>query len=243
MPHPPNSDNNGFYQPNQRPFAPNNNFEEMVNRTKGILSVQIRDGIDNLINMMPGIYAEQLNIGGEDVVWLRRKISGTPCPNADSQEEQCTTSKCPICFGTLFKGGYDAPIKLKMSFNPQKADIEFQQAGLHITEMPTAWTIDTDPIMKTMDMIVTYDNIRYLVDTQESETKQGKRMYQRLTLTKPDVYDVCYSVPVPTIMGSAYTDFKAKITIRALKTDFPATIYINNWLWNPISGQNDPLPQ
>lgn len=242
MPNPSNSSNDGFYQPDRLPFKPNANFEEMVNRTKGILSVQVRDGIDNLINMMPNIYAEQLNIGGEEVIWLRRKISGTPCKYADPQEEQCTRSKCNICFGTTFTGGYDAPIKLKMSFNPQKADIEFQQAGLHVSEAPTAWTVDTDPIMKTMDMIVTYNNVRYLVATQESETKQGKRMYQRLTLTKPDVYDVTYSVPVPSIYGEAHTDFPAKITIRGPFTDFPATITIMNYYWNPVTGVNDPLP-
>jgi hypothetical protein len=236
---PNNSTNDGFYQPERLPFNPQPNFEEMVNRTKGLLSAQVLDGIDNLINMMPNYYTEQLNIGGEDIIWLRRKISGVPCPNSNSQEEQCTVSKCPICFGTLYVGGYDNPIKLKMSFNPQKADIDFQQAGLVVREQPTAWTMDTEPIMKSMDLVVTYNNVRYLIVTQESEEKRGKRMYQRLTLTKPDIYDVTYSVPVPSIYGDAYTDFQASIQIAGLSQDFLATIYVTNWLWNPDTGQND----
>jgi hypothetical protein len=242
---PSNSSQGGFYQPDSLTdrFAPD--YQDFLNRTNGTLSIQIRDGLSNIVNMMPNLYAIQTQIAAEPVMWLRRKIYGQICPNirlygfSETSEGECAVSKCPLCYGTTWLGGYDAPIKLEMSFNPQKADIDINQAGLVIQETPTAWTIDTDPIMKEMDMIITYSNIRYLIMDQESEEKKGKRMYQRLNLTRLDEYDVAYSVPVPSVYGDAHTDFQATITINQPHADFLATIVIYNEYWYPVDGQND----
>jgi len=242
-----NSSESGYFQPPRKPYRPLPNFEEQLNRTRPVFSIQILDGIHNLIDMLPTHYALQLEIGGEPVVWLRRKTEGTPCPNiqkvgGDTYEEQCPVSKCPLCYDTTFLGGYDLAILLKMSFNPQQVQINMEQAGLVIAETPTAWTIDTDPIMKEFDMIVTYANERYLVATQESETKQGQRVYQRLTLTKPDKYDVVYEVPVPGIMGNKYHDFRSKVIIRGHHKDFLSMVEIYNYYWFPDTGlTNEPL--
>lgn len=241
-----NSSGDGFYQPPRLPLNPLENYEEFINRTRPDFTPVLIDGINNLVNMLPDFYATQTLLGAEEVIWLRRKTNGPKCPNMgfgdDTTEEQCNVSKCPLCYNTTFFGGYDNPIKLRMSFNPQKQETKIEQAGLTVEEMPTAWTIDTDPIMKEMDLIVTYGNERYLIDTQESETKQGKRIYQRLVMTKPDKYDVTYRVPVPSIYGEMQTDFSATMQIRPLGASFPATIYIYNELWYPLTGQNDQAP-
>lgn len=49
----------------------------------------------------------RLNVGTEGIL-LKRKRTGIPCPqctNPFGTDEQ-TDSKCPICFGTRFQGGY-----------------------------------------------------------------------------------------------------------------------------------------
>src|ERR1022692_1508842 len=94
----------GFYQPANKPKVFLENYQEAINRTDGVLSIQILDGIQNLINMMPNYYGIQTQIAAEPVMWLRRKTYGTVCPNIiefgleETSEGQCAVSKCQLCY-------------------------------------------------------------------------------------------------------------------------------------------------
>lgn len=228
---PSNSDKGGFYQPDSLPYPAIENYQEFLNTTDGTLDIAVLDALHNLISELPQLYSQQTLLAAEEVIWLRRLTYGPACINLSDTSDEDVISHCPICFGTGFVGGYEAPIKLKMSFEPQKADVKIEQAGLTIKQNPTAWTIDTDPIMKESDIIVTYSNERYRISGQESEEKQGKRVYQRLTLTRADKWDVVYDIPIPSVYGDYHKDFKASIEIRGPYTDFPASIAIFNYAW------------
>jgi hypothetical protein len=234
----------GFYNPEPVPWPIRPGYQHFVNHTNGILSIQILDSIQNLLTLTPSLHGENLALAGEEVVWLRRLTSGTPCPNFNTFDDQCAVSKCMLCFGTGIYQGFDQPITLRMSFIPGRADILIEQAGLTVTQRPMAWTIVTDPNMEERDMLITYTNERYLIHSAEAVEKQGRKMYQALTLSRIDKTDVLYYVPVPTIYGEALTDFTASITItppiaaggNMPGANFPATIFIKNFYFDYSDG-------
>jgi hypothetical protein len=119
-----------------------------------------------------------------------------------------------------------------------------EQAGLTVTQRPTAWTITTDPSMEEFDMIVTYANERYIVHAAENVEKQGRVAYQALTLSRIDKTDVRYYVPVPFVQGEAFVDFNCFLKILPVipggsnmpGANFPATITIKNYYFNGLDG-------
>lgn len=231
----------GFYSPTPKPWQARPDLQRWLNSTNGLLSIQIQDSIYNLLTAAPGLHAENLLLAGEDVIWLRRLTSGQKCPNWNYQSDQCGESKCTQCFGTGIYQGFASPIQLKFSFIPGRADVLIEQAGLTVTQKPTAWTIATGINIAERDMVVTYLNERYLIHAAEGVEKQGRRVYQALTLSRIDKTDVLYYLPVPGVMGDGQEDFTASICIRPPSTDFFATINIRNYYFNEVSDGITPL--
>ena len=225
----------GFYNPDVVPYPVRPDYQEFLNRTDGILNVQIQDAIHNLLTMTPTLHAENLLLAGENIMWLSRLTSGVQCPNWINEEDQDSISKCTICYNTGYVGGFGNPVMMKMSFIPGRADIMVEQAGLTITQRPMAWTITTDPNIEARDMIVTFQNERYLVHSAENSEKQGRNMYQNLTLSRIDKMDVLYYLPVPGYLSEGFTEFAAQILITPVITqsgsigfNIPATMFIKN---------------
>jgi hypothetical protein len=238
----------GQYNPTPLPYPALPSYQQFINQTNGLLSVQIQDSLHNLLTMAPNLHAENLLLAGENVVWLRRLTTGEQCPNWINEEDQDAISKCPICYNTGFVGGFDIPIQLKMSFTPNMSDITVEQVGLTISQRPTAWTIATTPNIESRDMIVTYQNERYIVHAAEVSDKQGRKMNQTLTLARVDKTDVLYYVPVPGVNGEAFTDFAATIAITpvlgtagTVGQSFPATILIRNRFFYSANDGLSPL--
>lgn len=235
-PYPPNNDSSGWYSPAIEPYNPLPSYEDWLNSTNGILAIQDTDAIHNLVNQLPLLRQVQLQLGGEECILLRRKTSGTRCPQYNETCGGDAESKCHICFGTGWTDGYHDAIVLKASFIPGRADVQIEQAGLTITQRPTAWTINTQPIIKEFDILISYSNERYKVHSAEAVEIQGRRMYQELTLSRIDKYDVAYDVPVPAFQGQAKTKFICKVVIRSPRTNFYATVLIRNYIIYPENG-------
>lgn len=238
----------GFYNPEVLPYPVRPDYQEFVNRTNGILSIQIQDAIHNLLTLTPALHGENLLLAGEDVVWLPRFTSGPLCSSYDDHSGQCIQSKCKECFNTNYQGGFDEPVFLKMSFIPGRSDVMIEQAGLTVSQKPTAWTITTNPNIEERDMIVTYRNERYMVHASEHIDKQGRTMYQFLTLSRIDKTDTFYYVPTPGLGGEKFDEFRASITITEPKNDpnvnmpganFAATIFIRNFHFYGGNGTED----
>lgn len=243
--YPSNSDDSGgFYVPDIKPYPPMPSYQEWVNSTEGKLSVQDVDALHNLITQLPMLFAEGLELAGEQVVWLRRKTSGPRCKYFNEDDDQSTVSKCTECYGTGFEGGYDSSVILKMSFQPGRDDILIEQAGLTVTQRPTAWTIITHPIMQEKDIIITYNNERYEIHSAEAIEHQGRRHHQSLTLSRIDKNDVKYYIGVPSDEGQMFQDFNCSLTITPPigvggtmpGANFPASIIIKNYYFNPRNG-------
>ena len=271
MQYPNNSnDQGGYYVPQPLPRRILHNYQEFVNSTEGKLSIQDKDSIFNLINQLPMLYAEGLQLAGETVIWLHRLTTGIHCPYWNEDDDQCSVSKCQICFNTSFIGGYSSARALKMSFTPGKSDVMIEAAGLTITQRPTAWTIITDPIMAEKDIIVTWSNERYEIHSAEAIEHQGRKHHQDLTLSRIDRNDGKYYIPVPGQNGEEFTDFACALVIRSPLgvnqspngaqlvpgdvannrlngivqnmpgQNFPASIIIKNYYFNPANGTYKP---
>lgn len=225
----PGNDENGFYVPEAEKYHRLYNYQEFVNSHEGIINLNQMDAIHNLIMQLPKYVNESLQLAGEQVVWLRRKTNGARCPYYNDIEDQCRVSKCQTCFNTNFVGGYDFPIILKASFEPGKSDILIEEAGLTVTQRPSARCAITDPIMSEKDILVSFSNERYEIHSAEAIELQGHKYEQQITLSRIDKADIKYYVPVPGIMGQDFTDFVACIKIVQTSTSFPATITIRNF--------------
>jgi hypothetical protein len=228
---------NGFYSPQPLPYPILPSFQEFLNTTNGNLSLTIQDAIHNLLAAVPSYHGENLLLAGETVVLLRRLTSGVRCPNFNENDDQEMVSKCTICFGTGYVGGYANAREIKMSFVPGRADILIEQAGLTVTQRPTAWTIPTIPSIQEFDVIITYSNERYIVHSAENVEKQGRVAFQTLTLSRIDKDDILYYIPVPFVQGEARVDFVATLLITPVipvgqsmpGANFEASIYIKNY--------------
>lgn len=244
MAYPTNSDEGGYYNPNPLNYPSLHSYQQHVNSTEGKLSIQDKDAIHNLIKQLPVLRAEELELAGEQVVWLRKLTTGVRCPYFNEDSNQCAVEKCRECFGTSYQGGYGTAIQLKMSFIPGKSDVLIEQAGLTVTQRPQAHTIITNPIMAEKDIIVTFSNERYEIHSAEAVEHQGYRHYQELTLSRIDKEDEKYLVPVPGMYGQYHQDFTASIMItppigqggNMPGANFPASIIIKNYFFQPHDG-------
>jgi len=245
MGYPSNSDDSGgFYVPDALRYPARPNYQEWVNSTEGKLSVQDKDAIRNLITQLPILFAEGLELAGEQAIWLRRLTTGKRCKFFSENDDQCTVSKCTSCFNTGYEGGYEAAIQLKISFTPGRNDIMIEQAGLTVSQRPTAWTIITQPIMDEKDIIVTFSNERYEIHSTEAIEHQGRKHHQTLTLSRIDRNDVKYYIPIPGQNGQEFTDFPCTLVITPPigvggtmpGQNFPASIIIRNFYFNTHDG-------
>lgn len=229
--YPDNSDHAGFYNPKDIPMVPTPDYNDFTNRTNGILDLHTLRAIQNILDEAPGLHAENLNLAGEEVIWLPRLTSGMLCPNFAPNQQQCGQAKCNICFSTNYVGGFGPPRRLKMSFQPGRQDIIETPEGMQESQNPTAWTIATYPILKEFDLVITYSNERFLIASNDIQEKRGRKVYQNLTMVRPDSFSVWYSVPVAGFYASNSNDFQCSITINPIGTNFPCTITIVNPYW------------
>jgi hypothetical protein len=104
-----------------------------------------------------------LQATGEPVMLMRRKWTGELCPCYDKPRQR-SHSRCPVCFGTGYVGGYvtfinprDVNGKILVRFPPNEEDLEAQEHGLWQKNVPTGcWTLPV-PIVRDRDIIVRFD--------------------------------------------------------------------------------------
>lgn len=99
---------------------------------------------------------------GETMCLLRRKWTGELCPCFDKLRGRAK-SRCPICFGTDFVGGYvpfinpkEADGRIYVRVNPNEEDLELKEQGLWQKNDITAWTLPC-PILRDRDVLIRFD--------------------------------------------------------------------------------------
>lgn len=133
--------------------------------------------------------------------YLRRKHWGTKCPVClDFDTDEVTTSKCAVCFGTGFVGGYYESVKLPVSMvaNP-KTDKKNDLGGLGTTDDQSI-TVRTlaFPYQDSFDLWTHYgNNDRYVIrQINPVSSYNGIIIAVHMKLQKLPYTDIVYQTPV-----------------------------------------------
>lgn len=123
--------------------------------------------------------------------FFRAKYFGLRCPRCwNPALEKTMEDKCPVCYGTSWKGGYFDPIPVFLQYEPTPNDKTAQTFGYSEPNQIGAWTISV-PEMSPLDVIIrTGDwNVYRIVRTTSTEL-QTTPVRQMLTLTQLSKNDI-----------------------------------------------------
>jgi hypothetical protein len=86
--------------------------------------------IANYVARQQQLLLERYN--GQEFLHYARKKFGPRCSNCYLETERKTfMSKCPVCFGTTYEGGYFAPVKISLNKDPQLKGIDKDAHGVN----------------------------------------------------------------------------------------------------------------
>ena len=105
-----------------------------------------------------------LRATGEPVTLWRRKWTGERCPECTNDRVNVGDSRCPICFGTGFVGGFvefintrEANGRIYMRVGSTEEKLTLETNGLHQAFAPGCWTLPV-PTVRDWDIVVRYDS-------------------------------------------------------------------------------------
>lgn len=141
-----------------------------------------------------------LRVGsGVPCVILKRRHWGCRCTACfDKLTKSVTNSKCPICFGTGFQGGYHTPIHVlgrKGTTNPQtqvapQGKVEINQIDYVVLDFPLIAVDDIIAEVRT--------DRRYVVKHVTRTELRGVPVHQKLMMSELARDSVEYKVPIET---------------------------------------------
>lgn len=164
-----------------------------------------------------------LGLTSEPFVLLRRKTTGKKCRRLSIHTEH-PHSRCGLCYGTTFDGGYDRIVNdrqirpgeanangfVPIRISPYDNDLELtQDRGLAQTDMLDGWTIAV-PIIKDRDILIRYifdesaglyvEEFRYeVLKVQRNKLLFGKDGGQKMSLKKLDHQKEVYKFPITLV--------------------------------------------
>lgn len=78
---------------------------------------------------------------GQDCLHYSRRKFGNRCPNCyDFQMRKAIMSKCPVCYGTTYEGGYFVPVKIRVNLDPKAKQIDKNEHGVTESKNLSGWT-------------------------------------------------------------------------------------------------------
>lgn len=171
------------------------------NSTEGtvrVVSANIRQKkIQLLRRKMQRDLAVGLKFNGTDIVVLKRRHWGVRCKACfDLLTKKVTNSKCNICYGTGFTGGYFAPVRILGRLGVNNVQTQITEKDKTDINKKRATLLDV-PIIETDDVIVDIqNNKRYIVQTRHSTELQTVAVHQQLTISELARDSVEYRIPV-----------------------------------------------
>lgn len=140
-----------------------------------------------------------LEQGGERVKVFKKKTSGHPCfccrdPKTLTWSKQAD-SRCHICWGTSFIGGYDGPWDMIVAPDDAERRIESTPAGRYVEHMYEVWT-GPSPLLTQFDLIVKETGERYSIGPVRKPTNRGNIMQQHFQIRLLDDNDLRYQIPM-----------------------------------------------
>jgi len=140
-----------------------------------------------------------LEQGGERVKVFIKKTSGHKCwcgrdPRTLEYDKQ-PDSRCEICFGTGFIGGYEGPYDMIIAPDDNERAVRQSPTGRHLDHSQDAWT-GPSPLLTQRDFIVKQTNERYSVGAVRKPSARGNIMQQHFQIKYLDEKDIRYTIPL-----------------------------------------------
>ena len=131
------------------------------------------------------IYLERV-VNNPEIYVLVKKRSGTRCTNCwDSVRRQPTKTKCNVCYGTGYEGGFYDPVPVKYCLLSGRSTLESYAEMADVSDekfSPTQLWIQNSPIMHSGDLIIDSLNNRYEINQVIPTTKNWYVLRQILTV-------------------------------------------------------------
>lgn len=139
---------------------------------------------------------KHLRIGRDSLIY-RRRSSGQACPACwDAIEQRTTRQECPVCYGTGRLGGYYAPNRVLIQFQPA---IRANRVGSAIMEhVYVDAAMGHFPLVSPRDVVLEiYAGKWYLVNQVRVKEHLRTVVMQQLTLKELDPQSKEQDLPIP----------------------------------------------
>ena len=142
------------------------------------------NNLTNYISEVESLMLRRYN--GQDCLHFARKKFGDRCEICyDIVLKKSISPKCRSCFGTTFKNGYFAPVKILVNFNPQAKQTDKTDYGVNEQMGLSGWTsnksiIESDDIL----IFLKKPSERYLINSITPTSLNGNTVRQILNLTQ-----------------------------------------------------------
>jgi len=140
-----------------------------------------------------------LEQGGERVKVFIRKQSGEQCfcgrdPRTIEFNQQ-PDSRCEVCFGTSFVGGYEGPYDMILSPDDNDRAVRQTPTGRRLEHVQDVWT-GPSPLLTQRDFIVKQTNERYSIGPVRKPSARGNIMQQHFQIAYLEENDIRYKIPL-----------------------------------------------
>jgi len=150
---------------------------------------------------------------------------GTRCADCwDETRQKVMKDRCQTCFGTGFAGGYMSPIEMLIQLDPESGADQATPSGEILDTTTTARMLALPPV-KSKDLIIEAENIRWLVMNVSQTRKLRAVSHQQLQLHQVFPGDIAFKVPVKVdeknLDPSPGREFTNPQQVEELKTTNP----------------------
>lgn len=140
-----------------------------------------------------------LNMDGQWVWFLKRRIYGERCPYVDVDNNQCRYgSNCTECFGTNIRNPFLDPVLIKVVMVYGEKKEEYEDLGIRTIRESKSWTI-WQPKVAPRDIIVDRNGVRYEITavTKTSPMMGGLYARQDFNYRELEMAHALYKLNVP----------------------------------------------
>lgn len=138
-----------------------------------------------------------LKFNGIEFAVLKRKHWGLRCKACfDTLTKKVTNSKCPVCYGTGFDGGYFAPVRIRGRIGV--ANVQTQMTPQGNVDINKRRVVILDyPIVDVYDIVVDIrQNRRYLVEASHGTELRTSIVHQELNVSEVARDSIEYRIAV-----------------------------------------------
>lgn len=178
-----------------------------------------------------------LQQGGERVKVFIRRVTGIPCPceldERTLEFNKQPSSRCDICFGTGFCGGYEGPFDVLIA--PDDAERRYTQkaTGRRLEHTYEVWQ-GPSPVVTQRDFIVKQTNERYSIGAVRRPSNRGNLLQQHYSIAYLEQGDIRYQVPIDGVIDYTFPETRyAFVHAPSLPVDGSLPDTVNPWTGDP----------